>query len=127
MNINLWYGRNNEPTIHRSKAVGEPPFQGGTAQAILGRILTADPSPPSAVPAFLPPLAPGQVTAEVIYGDIIRLYFTEPERTGGQPVTGYLVEYDVVRDFNSAPNEQPLSAVTVPAHCLKLSLWYVQK
>ena len=26
---------------------GEPPFQGGTAQAVLGRILTADPDPPS--------------------------------------------------------------------------------
>jgi xanthine dehydrogenase large subunit len=27
MTIRLWdQGRNNEPTIHRSKAVGEPPF-----------------------------------------------------------------------------------------------------
>jgi serine/threonine-protein kinase len=34
---------------------GEPPFQGGTAQAILGRILTADPSPPSAVRRSVPP------------------------------------------------------------------------
>jgi serine/threonine-protein kinase len=34
---------------------GEPPFSGGTAQAILGRILTADPEPPSRVRRSVPP------------------------------------------------------------------------
>jgi serine/threonine-protein kinase len=34
---------------------GEPPFQGGTAQAVLGRILTADPAPPSEIRRSVPP------------------------------------------------------------------------
>ncbi len=35
--------------------VGEPPFPGGSAQAVLARILTADPTPPSELRRSVPP------------------------------------------------------------------------
>jgi hypothetical protein len=77
-------------------------------------------SPTSEIPRFLPPLSPTGVSAEVIYGDTIRLYFSETARSGGYPIDGYKIEWDALPTFNSTAGGAPLGTVIVAKSDLEL-------
>lgn len=63
----------------------------------------------------MPPGAPGSVTALVIYGDTIRVFFDPPLLTGGKPIVSYTLQYDPTPTFDSTASSTPM------ARCSSLS------
>ncbi len=70
LNVSLWQpGKNREPTIHRSKAVGEPPFMLAiSVWSALTQAVAAAVGKPGAVPTLDAPATPERILAAIAAG-----------------------------------------------------------
>jgi len=70
LNVALWRaGENREPTIHRSKAVGEPPLMLGiSVWSALTQAVAAATGKPGAAPTLDAPATPERILAAIAAG-----------------------------------------------------------
>jgi len=61
------------------------------------------------------PTAPLAVRVRVLAENCVQVQFNLPRSDGGQPISGYKVQYDFNAAFNSGTNDGPFNEVDIPS------------